>query len=184
MWNKFFERENATYAKKYHILFINNILNKILTISWKNGINIPQAVGTCRNPLKKQAFGRATWYRFVLDGRLPVFFLRIFRKKRAPEGGTDKIFLVSILWTLSVWGDFLPNISFSAAYFSRWAAICSFFCKFWKKWKKVLTRRNLYDIMSYVRFGGIAQLARASGSYPAGRRFKSHFRYQARSSSG
>ncbi len=29
-----------------------------------------------------------------------------------------------------------------------------------------------------VRFyGGIAQLARASGSYPAGRRFKSHYRY-------
>ena len=27
-------------------------------------------------------------------------------------------------------------------------------------------------------YGGIAQLARASGSYPAGRRFKSHFRYQ------
>ena len=25
--------------------------------------------------------------------------------------------------------------------------------------------------------GGIAQLARASGSYPAGRRFESHFRY-------
>ena len=26
-------------------------------------------------------------------------------------------------------------------------------------------------------YGGIAQLARASGSYPAGRRFKSYFRY-------
>ena len=28
--------------------------------------------------------------------------------------------------------------------------------------------------------GGIAQLARAFGSYPTGRRFKSYFRYQAR----
>ena len=32
--------------------------------------------------------------------------------------------------------------------------------------------------------GGIAQLARAFGSYPTGRRFKSHFRYQARWSRG
>ena len=29
-----------------------------------------------------------------------------------------------------------------------------------------------------TRFGGIAQLARAFGSYPKGRRFKSYFRYQ------
>ena len=29
----------------------------------------------------------------------------------------------------------------------------------------------------FVFYGGIAQLARASGSYPAGRRFKSYFRY-------
>lgn len=32
--------------------------------------------------------------------------------------------------------------------------------------------------------GGIAQLARAIGSYPVGRRFESNFRYQARWSSG
>ena len=34
------------------------------------------------------------------------------------------------------------------------------------------------------RYGGIAQLARAIGSYPIGRGFKSNFRYQARWSSG
>ncbi len=28
-----------------------------------------------------------------------------------------------------------------------------------------------------VRYGGLAQLARAPGSYPVGRRFKSHIRY-------
>ena len=140
--------------------------------------------GNLQEPTEKTGVRQGNMIPVCLGWASACVFLRIFRKKRAPEGGTDKIFLVSILWTLSVWDDFLPNISFSAAYFSRWAAICSFFCKFWKKWKKVLTRRNLYDIMSYVRFGGIAQLARASGSYPAGRRFKSHFRYQARSSSG
>ena len=31
---------------------------------------------------------------------------------------------------------------------------------------------------SYYRNGDVAQLARASGSYPAGRRFESHHRYQ------
>ena len=36
--------------------------------------------------------------------------------------------------------------------------------KMWKRWQK--------------RRGGIAQLARAPGSYPVGRRFKSHCRYQ------
>ena len=34
------------------------------------------------------------------------------------------------------------------------------------------------------RYGGIAQLARAIGSYPIGRGFKSNFRYTARWSSG
>ena len=29
-------------------------------------------------------------------------------------------------------------------------------------------------------YGGIAQLARAFGSYPKGRRFKSYFRYQSK----
>ena len=33
-------------------------------------------------------------------------------------------------------------------------------------------------------YGGVAQLARAFGSYPTGHRFKSHRRYQARWSSG
>ena len=48
----------------------------------------------------------------------------------------------------------------------------------------MLTRQYICDII-YERQredapinGGIAQLARASGSYPAGHRFKSYFRYQ------
>ena len=37
-----------------------------------------------------------------------------------------------------------------------------------------------YYNKSVTKNGGIAQLARASGSYPAGRRFKSHYRYHFR----
>ena len=60
--------------------------------------------------------------------------------------------------------------------------------------KKVLTNTVFHDIITMLNwerhhsfsgwvccfhiYGGIAQLARASGSYPAGRRFKSHFHYQ------
>ena len=54
--------------------------------------------------------------------------------------------------------------------------------------KKVLTNRNLYSIILFVgygtslrrsiqRYGGIAQLARAFGSYPKCRWFKSNCRY-------
>ena len=56
--------------------------------------------------------------------------------------------------------------------------------------KKVLTNVKCCDIIIKrcekrdKKCGGIAQLARASGSYPAGRWFKSDFRYQARWSSG
>ena len=57
--------------------------------------------------------------------------------------------------------------------------------------KKLLTFINSYDIiakrgLTKVNFGGLAQLARASGSYPAGRWFKSDIRYHtsARWSSG
>ena len=42
-----------------------------------------------------------------------------------------------------------------------------------------------YDIIDERwSFGGIAQLARATGSYPVGHGFKSNSRYQARWSSG
>ena len=46
-----------------------------------------------------------------------------------------------------------------------------------------LTGRFSFDIIVKL-YGGVAQLARAFGSYPTGRRFKSHRRYQARWSSG
>ena len=53
-----------------------------------------------------------------------------------------------------------------------------------KTFKKPLTFKFLYDTIDKRDFerdnsehGGIAQLARASGSYPAGRWFKSDFRY-------
>ena len=50
--------------------------------------------------------------------------------------------------------------------------------------KKVLTNAFLFDILTKLsrerdqEYGGIAQLARAIGSYPIGRGFKSNFRYQ------
>ena len=50
-------------------------------------------------------------------------------------------------------------------------------------YKKVLTNKEKSVILSRLLwavahdYGGIAQLARASGSYPAGRWFKSDFRY-------
>ena len=52
-----------------------------------------------------------------------------------------------------------------------------------KTFKKVLTFALRCDIMlkhelKNSDFGGLAQLARASGSYPAGRWFKSDIRYQ------
>ena len=51
--------------------------------------------------------------------------------------------------------------------------------------KKVLTNRKTSAIIvERLVNGGIAQLARAFGSYPTGRWFKSDFRYQARWSSG
>ena len=44
--------------------------------------------------------------------------------------------------------------------------------------KKVLTNRMAYDIIDERwSFGGIAQLARATGSYPVGHGFKSNSRY-------
>ena len=47
--------------------------------------------------------------------------------------------------------------------------------------KLSLTNENGYSILVTLvmdgRYGGIAQLARAYGSYPYGRRFKSTFRY-------
>ena len=54
-----------------------------------------------------------------------------------------------------------------------------------KKFKKDLTNGESYDIIfGRWQFGGIAQLARATGSYPVGHGFKSNSRYQARWSSG
>ena len=52
-----------------------------------------------------------------------------------------------------------------------------------KNQKKVLTKDFFCDIIverrkGRVYRGGIAQLARAIGSYPIGRGFKSNFRYQ------
>ena len=44
-----------------------------------------------------------------------------------------------------------------------------------------MTKRELYRIiirLNFSRDGGIAQLARAFGSYPKCRRFESYFRYQ------
>ncbi len=43
--------------------------------------------------------------------------------------------------------------------------------------KKYLTNDIVCGII-FRRYGGIAQLARAIGSYPIGRGFKSNFRYQ------
>ena len=37
------------------------------------------------------------------------------------------------------------------------------------------TSKNVLELLTN---GGIAQLARATGSYPVGRKFKSHYRYQ------
>ena len=64
-----------------------------------------------------------------------------------------------------------------------------FFTKRKNIFKNLLTFVYLYAII-HKRvcethfFGELAQLARASGSYPAGRWFKSDIRYQARWSSG
>ena len=49
--------------------------------------------------------------------------------------------------------------------------------------ESILTKRQWHDIIierctENAFFGGIAQLARAFGSYPEGRGFKSNFRYQ------
>ena len=49
--------------------------------------------------------------------------------------------------------------------------------------KSILTKERWHDIIierckANAFFGGIAQLARAFGSYPEGRGFKSNFRYQ------
>ena len=46
--------------------------------------------------------------------------------------------------------------------------------------KLCLTRREGYSILIFARFGGVAQLARACGSYPQCHRFKSSRRYHAR----
>ena len=63
-------------------------------------------------------------------------------------------------------------------------SIRQIFLQFSKKTsQKVLTNGILCGII-YESCGGIAQLARALGSYPNGRWFKSDFRYQARWSSG
>ena len=54
-----------------------------------------------------------------------------------------------------------------------------------KNREKVLTKpKTSAIIVERLVNGGIAQLARAFGSYPTGRWFKSDFRYQARWSSG
>ncbi len=51
--------------------------------------------------------------------------------------------------------------------------------KSFKKIKKVLTNMGVHSIIPLARLhGGIAQLARAFGSYPKCRRFKSTYRYQ------
>ena len=48
-----------------------------------------------------------------------------------------------------------------------------------KLFKKVLTSQCVYDIIvKRSAHGGIAQLARATGSYPVGHGFKSNSRYQ------
>ena len=46
--------------------------------------------------------------------------------------------------------------------------------------KKCLTSKEGYSILIFARFGGVAQLARACGSYPQCHRFKSSRRYHAR----
>ena len=54
---------------------------------------------------------------------------------------------------------------------------------FSKKSKKSIDKKTwpCYNTQDARRgYGGIAQLARAFGSYPTGRRFKSHFRYHFR----
>ena len=45
--------------------------------------------------------------------------------------------------------------------------------------KNVLTR-DVTSVIIPLQFGGVAQLARAFGSYPTGRWFKSDFRYHTR----
>ena len=47
-----------------------------------------------------------------------------------------------------------------------------------KKLKKVLPKYIHCVIFKWLTYGAVAQLARASGSYPAGRVFESHRRYQ------
>ncbi len=58
--------------------------------------------------------------------------------------------------------------------------------KFQIIFENLLTMHEYCDIIfkQSQKDGGIAQLARAIGSYPIGRGFKSNFRYQARWSSG
>ena len=65
------------------------------------------------------------------------------------------------------------------AFFYRYYGLYKFFLK------KLLTFLFHCDIIckrvyEMRKFGGLAQLARASGSYPAGRWFKSDIRYQTR----
>ena len=55
----------------------------------------------------------------------------------------------------------------------------------YKKIKKVLKNKNAFDIINLSLVNGdVAQLARASGSYPEGRGFNSLRRYQMNVSSG
>ena len=67
--------------------------------------------------------------------------------------------------------------------FLEYAQNDNFFRKFLKK---VLTKQTISGIISELlkKCGGVAQLARATGSYPVGHGFKSNSRYQARWSSG
>ena len=73
------------------------------------------------------------------------------------------------------------NLGYSKAYFTGSFYLLEIFCFF--IFRNPLTLENQLSIITIVAInvtqshGGIAQLARAFGSYPKGRRFKSYFRY-------
>ncbi len=73
----------------------------------------------------------------------------------------------------AVFIDKMPPVSFKIEHFTK-VIKCKYF---------VLTQRNLFSIIALacskeMQNGGVAQLARALGSYPGCHRFKSSRRYQ------
>ncbi len=73
------------------------------------------------------------------------------------------------------------SVAFCRANKRIWGKIAEKLNLLQKYYEKVLTNGNLSNIIVVAAFsstyGGIAQLARAFGSYPKCRRFKSYFRY-------